>query len=245
MPTLPVVQSDQLASGSIAAATLNSAYTVQLANGEGVVGFNVSGLSAAGAVLTVEAADNSSNWTAIKTLYAGALTSTISSDGNYRVNATGHTAIRLRVSTAASSAANVAIASAASSVSGMVALSSELPAPAYGPTALGAVTTTIAAAGASNPFTPVAGRGGLHWLLSGTALATCAMEQQVAGSWYPITINGQPFGVISYTGSPVNETSQENGFGIPHRLNCGATNVSGAANGSFTSGSLSVTLVQP
>ncbi len=110
---------------------------------------------------------------------------------------------------------------------------------------LSAITTTISAAGASNPITPVAGRGGLHWLISGTGVATCAMEQQVNSAWYPITINGQPFGVISYTGSPVNETSQENGYGIPHRLNCGATNVSGAANGSFTSGSLSVTLVQP
>ncbi len=121
--------------------------------------------------------------------------------------------------------------------------------PVWGASGLSAVTTTISAAGASSPLTPVAGRGGLHWLISGTGVATCAMEQNLgttqAPLWYPITINGQPFGVISYTGSPVNETSQENGYGIPHRLNCGATNVSGAANGSFTSGSLSVTLVQP
>ena len=97
---------------------------------------------------------------------------------------------------------------------------STIVAQAYTASGLGAVPSTISAASASNPITPVAGRGGLHWLISGTGVATCAMEQQVGGAWYPITINGSPFGVISY-------------------------NVSGATNGSFTSGSLSVTLVQP
>ena len=122
---------DVLSSGSIAAATLNNAYTVQLANGEGVVGANVSGLSGTGAVLAVEAQSGgpTSPWLgATAVLPGGVLSSTLTSDGNFKINSSGHTAVRLRVSTAATAAAAVAVASVASSSAGLMGLSAPLPA---------------------------------------------------------------------------------------------------------------------
>lgn len=119
----PMKAFDNLATGTIAAATANAAYTVALGNGEGVVGFSVSGLTASGATLIAEATNNSGAYVAINTILpgSGALSQTIAADGNYRVNAAGHDNVRLRVSTAGSG--TIAVGSVASSGQGLVALS--------------------------------------------------------------------------------------------------------------------------
>ncbi len=248
-----VVQPDALNSGSIAAATLNSSYTVQLANGEGVVGFAVAGLTAAGATLTAEAQNNSSAWYAINTVLpgTGALSSTITADGNYRVNAAGHTAVRLRVSTAAAAAASIAVGSSASSSTGLVALSAPLPSgsnpigsvsgvtPNFVAAGQTMVSNTLSASGASSSFTPIAGRDFHLTIPAGTGSATCHVESKPDGAnWVYATIGGSELRPITYTGAPISETLNEAQAGVPYRLDCGAS------YGSVSSGSLNPEFTQ-
>jgi hypothetical protein len=144
-------QPDSLASGSIAAATLNASYTVNLANAEGVVGLNLSGLTASGATLTAEAADNSANWYPINLFssVAGTPSTTATVDGNYKVNASGHSSIRLRVSTVGTG--SIAVATVASSVSSMTTESN---------------SSAIAAGVGSPGATPCAGDSGTCGLIA-------------------------------------------------------------------------------
>ena len=50
---------DESNTGTVNAASINSAYTVALGQGQGTVGFTVSGLTSSGAVLTVEVSNDS------------------------------------------------------------------------------------------------------------------------------------------------------------------------------------------
>ena len=128
---------DQLGTGSINSATLNAAYTVSLANGEGITSFAVSGLNSGHAVLTLEGSnDGGTTWTGINEInLSGVLQSTVTTDGQFRVNTAGRTKVRLRVSTIGSG--TISVASSASSATGMVALSAPLP---PGTNALGSVS---------------------------------------------------------------------------------------------------------
>lgn len=121
---------DNRATGqTLAAGTANSAVTVALSNGEGVIGWTVSGLTAAAAVLTAEASnDGGTTWNAVNTISAatGALATTINADGQFLTSGAGSTNARLRVSTVGSG--TVTIAYSASSVSSVAALAAPLPA---------------------------------------------------------------------------------------------------------------------
>jgi hypothetical protein len=113
---------------TINAATLNAAYTVNV-NGQGEVGFSITGLTASGAVLTVEGTNNigaaSPQWSAINAVQGGTLASTITADGNLRVESGGRTAIRLRVSTTGTG--TVTISHSASAAPSIFTLGSSLP----------------------------------------------------------------------------------------------------------------------
>ena len=134
--------SDVLTSGSITAATPNAAFTVSLASGEGTTAFRVSGLTGSGAVLTLEGSnDGGANWTAInEVVSSGAYQSTVTADGQFRVNTAGRTKVRLRVSTVGTG--TISVAANASSATGSVRLSEPGPVTAAaGALVDGAVTT--------------------------------------------------------------------------------------------------------
>jgi hypothetical protein len=108
-------------------ATLNLAYTVNLANGEAVVGFTISGLTASGATLALEGcAADGATFSAINEIQtSGTMGSTITTDGNYYVNAGGRAKVRLRVSVIGSG--TITIASLASAASSRVTVQASLP----------------------------------------------------------------------------------------------------------------------
>ncbi len=123
---------------TINSATANAAVLVSLNNGQATAGFTVSGLTASGATLTAESSnDGGTTWNAVNTTApaTGALSTTVTTDGQFRVNAAGHAAIRLRVSTAG--AGTITVAYSAASATGLVALSAPLPA---GSNSIGSVT---------------------------------------------------------------------------------------------------------
>lgn len=97
-----VISTDAIATGTIASGTLNAAFTANLGNGAGTVAFAVSGLTASGAVLTVEATNDGTTWTTAPSVAAatGAIYSTLSADGQYRVPAAGRRGVRLKVTNA-------------------------------------------------------------------------------------------------------------------------------------------------
>lgn len=114
---------------TINSATSNAAVTVALDNGQGVLGFNVAGLTASGATLAIEAAnDGGTVWFAVNGVapVMGTQFTTITTDQSFTVRGAGHTNVRLRVS--ATGAGTVTVAYSASSVSSFVSLSSQLPA---------------------------------------------------------------------------------------------------------------------
>jgi hypothetical protein len=218
-----VYQPDSLASGSIASATLNASYTVALANAEGVVGFNIAGLTASGATLTAEAADNSANWYPINLFssVAGSPSTTAAADGNYKVNASGHTAIRLRVSTVGTG--SVAVTSVASSVSSMVTESNSSAIKADLDILVGASTTetsrsgTIAVGGAAQPLMAAnTSRHGYALQNQSTAnlyvncLATATQDNNslliTPGQLYETPSNHTPTGACSIIGPTTGQT---------------------------------------
>lgn len=140
---LPVAQPDIRGTGSLPAASLNAAYSLALNNGEGVVGFSITGLTGSGATLVPEASnDGGTTWSAVNAVApsSGALVTALSANQQVRVNAGGHTNLRFRVSVAGSG--TVAIASTASAGDPLIALSAPLPA---GQNLIGSVQTPIPA----------------------------------------------------------------------------------------------------
>lgn len=137
---ITVKQPDVRATGqALASASLNAAITVALNNGEGVVSWVVSGLTASGAILTSEYSNDGSTWSP-HNLLGNPFTSTITADGQYRCNGGGHAAVRLRVSTIGTG--NITVAYNASSASSIVDLGAALPA---GSNAIGSVSQTPSA----------------------------------------------------------------------------------------------------
>jgi hypothetical protein len=152
---------DVIGTGTIAAATLNAAYTVTL-NGDASAGFGISGLTASGATLTAQASADGTNWTSVnENALNGVMQATLTTDGQYRFNTGGRTKFRLLVSSVGTG--TITVGSVASAVSGKVGLSDSLP-PGSNPigtvgpyilTPLG--FQTVASFSASTGFTPPTG----------------------------------------------------------------------------------------
>lgn len=124
-----VMAPDVRGTGTLNSATSNAAYSVAINNGEGTTSFAVTGLTASGATLGIEASDDGgTTWAAVNGIApgTGVLFSTLTADQQFRVNSGGRTNVRLRVS--ATGTGTITIASNASSASSAVAMSSPLPA---------------------------------------------------------------------------------------------------------------------
>lgn len=107
--------------GSLTSSVANSAYTVTLGQGQGVVSFSVSGLTASGATLTIEATNDGSTWAAINKVDGG-IASTVTADGQFRVNGGGRRGVRVRISSTGTG--SVIVTSNASTASSVVTLDS-------------------------------------------------------------------------------------------------------------------------
>lgn len=118
---------DVINSSSINSAVSNATYAVSLSHGEATTSFVVTGLTAAGATLTVEqSSDGGTTWSGVSELMSGgALTSSITADGQFRFNTAGRTNIRLRVS--ATGTGTITVTSNTSSATGAVKFSDPLP----------------------------------------------------------------------------------------------------------------------
>jgi hypothetical protein len=102
--------------------------TIPISNGQNVIGFGITNLSATGAVLTLEASDdNGATWVAANCVFAssGTLAGTVSANNSCRANVAGRTNIRWRVSTTGSGTANIAYD--ISTAAGITSLSVPLP----------------------------------------------------------------------------------------------------------------------
>jgi hypothetical protein len=125
-----VQQSDNRAiNQTINSATLNAAVTVDLQGGEGEVGWAITGLTASGATITFEGTNNigagSPTWAGINAVFGTTISTTATADGNYRVEAGGRTAVRVRVSSVGTG--TLTISYSASSASSLVSLAQSLP----------------------------------------------------------------------------------------------------------------------
>jgi hypothetical protein len=173
--TFAIQQPDQVSSGSINSATANATYVVNLANGEGIVGFEVAGLTASGATLTIEAQIGSASpWNPTNGFASstGTVFTTLTTDQGFRVNVGGRTAIRLRVSS--TGIGTIAVASSAASVSDLVGISSPLPA---GSNIIGGI---LAAATPSSSFAVTPG--------SSSVLETSHVLKASAGNLYSLNV---------------------------------------------------------
>lgn len=215
--SLPFKAFDNLATGTIASATANAAYTVALGNGEGVVGFSVAGLTASGATLTADATNNSGVYVAVNTILpgSGALSQTITADGNYRVNAGGHDNVRLRVLTVGTG--TITVGSVASSATNLVALSAV--ASTRGTAGLGALTAVPAGStnGTALGTMPAGAQGARFYLPTGASITfavasaapssaptTFTISASTTGpNWDENLSGGQMIYVTAVSGSPL------------------------------------------
>jgi hypothetical protein len=180
-----VVTSDTRATASLAAGTLNATVSVAL-NGSGTVAFSYTGLTASAATLTAEASDDAgTTWAAVncEAPATGALTTTITVDGQCRINAAGRTNARLRVSTAGSG--TVTVVSNVSAVPGLVGLSAPIPVAPLSYT----TTTTATVATASGTLATV----GQYKFLN-----LCTLPTSTANVW--LNPNGA---AVANTGIPI------------------------------------------
>lgn len=123
-PTTGAQEQDLRSTQTLNAATLNAAITVPV-NGQGTLGFAISGLAASGATLTFEQSeDGGTTWTIVNEVNAGTgvATSTRTTDGQTRIAASGRTNIRFRVSTVGTG--TITIAYSLSVREGMVTIAS-------------------------------------------------------------------------------------------------------------------------
>lgn len=170
--------------GTIAAGTLNATYSLALNGGQGTVGFTLTGLTASGATLTAEGSnDGGTTWSPINMIApsTGSLSTTVTADGGFRVNGSGHTNVRLRVSTIGTG--TITVASSASTTNGLMSLSAPLPAfqsppavtlnstpsvpwsgPAVVPTVAASSHAVGTAIGGKLTFSPVARTAWWWWL---------------------------------------------------------------------------------
>jgi hypothetical protein len=180
--TFAVQQPDVRATGqTINSATANAAYTVNLANAEGIVGFQVTGLTASGATLTIEATVDGTTWNSTNGFgsSSGSLFSTLTTDQGFRVNVGGRIGVRLRVSSIGTG--TITVASSASSANDLVGISSPLP------TGSNTIGGTYHTPTASSSFAIAPG--------SSSALETSHVLKASAGNLYSLnvtttTVNG-------------------------------------------------------
>lgn len=102
----------------------------------------------------------------------------------------------------------------------------------------GPVTFSLTSAGATAPFTPTNLDFNLN-IQAGTGSAVCYIERRADGvNWTPLTVAGQPFPVLTYTGAPISESVHEAQPKVAYRLDCGLLSgtsfTSGTVPGSFT-----------
>lgn len=159
---------------TINSATLNAAVTVSLQGGEGVVGWTLTGLTASGASIAFEGTNDigagSPTWAGINAVSGTTITSTATTDGNYRVEAGGRTAVRVRVSSIGTG--TITVFYSASAASSLVSLAQSLPA---GTNEIGGV---FAAPTSSNSFAITPG--------SSSALETSHVLKSSAGNLYSL-----------------------------------------------------------
>lgn len=152
---IPVFQVDSRAAAqSLAASILNQAYVISLENGEGVVGFEVTGFSS-GTILSIEAStDGGTTYLPANGVnpVTGSVFTTINASTQFYVNTAGCTNVRLRVSTIG--AGNLTVSSNASVSTGLVALSTPIP---PGSNIIGNINTVAAITGALPPGTNLMG----------------------------------------------------------------------------------------
>lgn len=118
------LEQDIRSTQTLNAATLNATVSVPV-NGQGTLGFAISGLAASGATLTFEQSeDGGTTWTVVNEVNAGTgvATSTRTTDGQTRIATSGRTNIRFRVSTTGTG--TITIAYSLSVREGMVTLAS-------------------------------------------------------------------------------------------------------------------------
>jgi hypothetical protein len=122
---LKVGQADSYASTGFSVAIVNTIFNLPLVNARGVIGFQITGLSASGAVLTpLFSNDNGATWHPANGI-AGGFQATLAVDGPFRMDAAGHTNVGFQVTTAG--AGSVQINSNASAAAGIVAFASAQP----------------------------------------------------------------------------------------------------------------------
>jgi hypothetical protein len=142
----------------IPAATLNAALTIAL-NAQDMVGLTLSGLTASGATLTLEATNNigaaSPVWGGVNAIAGSTLYPTLTTDGNFRIETGGRTAIRLRVSTVGTG--NITLSSSSVASTGLVTLAQSLP---PGTNNIGAVTLAQSIPAGTNVIGAVTGSVG-------------------------------------------------------------------------------------
>ena len=128
-PDLNVLSDQRLSGLPLDGTTLNSSVNIYLQNSKDTIGFAVSGLTASGATLAIEASnDGGATWTTesgINSTTAGPIFSTLTTDQQFQVFAAGHTNVRLRVSNVGTGPITVSYtASNASSARVMIATGS-------------------------------------------------------------------------------------------------------------------------
>ena len=186
---LSVQQPDVVQSGTLPAQTVNATYLAPLANGEGTLGINLVGLTASGATLVVETQDGATApWSTLNALGSGGvLFSTLTVDGGYKVNASAHYAIRLRVSVAGS-ASTINVYSIASTTNGVTALIGPLP-PGANP--IGTVLPLRAATVTSNGTIATAGTFQVA-LAASTARLGCNVFPTTSGGTITVSLGLGP-----------------------------------------------------
>ncbi len=115
-----VVQIDWRGVDSLNSATSNIASTVLIQAGQGVVRWQLTGLTAAGATMTPEGSADGSTWATVPAVQGTGLVTAITADGIVSVPSAGYRGVRLRVSstgtgtiTAAYNASTAPVVSAA------------------------------------------------------------------------------------------------------------------------------------
>ena len=200
---------------ALAAATLNAAVTVNVDGGIGTVGFDIAGLAARGATLTVEACTNigaaSPDWQGINAIKGSTLYPTIVADGAYRVETGGRTAVRLRVSTIGT-AGNITISTATSLVGSLVTLAQVPP--------VGTVTRT------DKSGTITTGGSAQTIIAANTSRKGWELQNNSSGDLWFNTLAAAIVGEPSFKLAPGQSYSTDSGF-----ADTGAVSLIGATTG--------------
>jgi hypothetical protein len=107
----------------------NNAFSIALSNATATVGMQITGLTGSGATLAIEASnDNGTTWNsknALVPLSEGIISTSLTTDSSIKINGSGHTNLRLRVSTTGTG--NASISYSATPATGVVSLGASIP----------------------------------------------------------------------------------------------------------------------